>query len=251
MISLQKLSTFTRAQAFAAHLGFSIALILTVFCIIRFVWYPDVLFSLANGKDILLILSGVDVVLGPLIMLVIFNPKKKSLKFDVGAVLVCQIAFMAYGCWTVYAARPVYIAFNNSYFGLATASEVDPKDQQKASLKSLSTMPLFGPEFVGSIMPADQKEKDRIVFLSGVGLGIQHLPQYFTELEKQKAALIAAAHPAQDFDKLEADYQAKLRAFESEARANGKEVGFVPLQHHSAGAFVAVDKGTGKPIKTL
>ncbi len=126
-----RLSSLSRLQAFGFHFLASATVIAVIFGLVKLVWYPNQLFEAANGFELLKILVLVDLVLGPLIMLIIFNPKKKSLKFDVSAVLICQLMFMAYGVWSLYAVRPVYIAYVENQFFLVKANEIEDSDLDK------------------------------------------------------------------------------------------------------------------------
>ncbi len=62
MIGLRSLN---RYQASAGHLGFSLMLGVAVFVLFRYLWYPDALFALAGADKLLLLVVGIDVVMGP------------------------------------------------------------------------------------------------------------------------------------------------------------------------------------------
>ena len=49
---------------------------------------------------------GVAVVIGSLITLVIFDLKKKALKFDLSVIAALQLAALAYGCHVRFESRP-------------------------------------------------------------------------------------------------------------------------------------------------
>ena len=95
-----RLSSLSRLQAFGFHFLASAAVIAIIFSFVKLVWYPHQLFEAANGFDLLKILVLVDLILGPLIMLIIFNPAKKSLKIDVSTVIECQLLLLGYGVWS-------------------------------------------------------------------------------------------------------------------------------------------------------
>ena len=46
---------------------------------------------------LILLMIGVDVVIGPLLTLIVFDPKKKHLKFDLVVIAALQLAALAYG----------------------------------------------------------------------------------------------------------------------------------------------------------
>ncbi len=106
-----QLKSLNRWKAAAIHLGVSAVIAATVVTIMLLVWYPPPYFDAMGGQGLLKILVGVDVTLGPLLTLIIFDAKKKSLKFDLSVIAALQIAALAYGVWVMFEARPVYTAF--------------------------------------------------------------------------------------------------------------------------------------------
>ena len=82
---------FNRWQAFGGHLSFSLLLGLAVFALFRWVWYPDALFELGGAGKLMALVVGIDVVLGPLLTLIVFNPRKRSLIWDLAVILALQI----------------------------------------------------------------------------------------------------------------------------------------------------------------
>ena len=80
------LASLDRWKASLIHLAISAAIGLAVVTLMLVVWYSRPYFK-AMGEDMLiLLLIGVDVVIGPLITLIIFDPKKKGLKLDLGVI---------------------------------------------------------------------------------------------------------------------------------------------------------------------
>src|SRR5258708_32700411 len=109
----------TRWRASGLHLFLSIAIAAAVLALMLSLWYPGPLFEAAGGNDLLFILVGVDVVIGPLITLVIFRSGKRGLKFDLAVIGVLQIGALVYGMHVVYLARPAFIAFAKDQFTVA------------------------------------------------------------------------------------------------------------------------------------
>ena len=71
-----------RFQACATHLLASGAAALLSSALVFLLWYPGLLSYASGVISIFLMLLWVDVVLGPLITLIVFNTKKKELKRD-------------------------------------------------------------------------------------------------------------------------------------------------------------------------
>src|SRR5258708_25743002 len=106
----------TRWQASGLHLLISVAVAAAVFALMLSLWYPGPLFEAAGGDDLLFILVGVDVVVGPLITLVIFRSGKRGLKFDLAVIGMLQIAALAYGVYALDLARPPFLGLVKDQF---------------------------------------------------------------------------------------------------------------------------------------
>src|SRR5437762_8514172 len=105
------LVSLNRWKAAAIHLGLSALIAITVVTAMLLVWYPPPYFNTAGGQGLLKILVGVDICLGPLLTLIIFDPRKKSLRLDLSIIAMVQVAALVYGVWIMFEARPVYAAF--------------------------------------------------------------------------------------------------------------------------------------------
>ena len=117
MLRLAKLS---RWQAGAGHLLLSAAIGAAVLAAMILVWYAPPYFEAAGGNDLVLLMVGVDVTLGPLLTLAVFNPAKGigKLRFDLAVIACCQVAALAYGVHVMYVARPAYLVFAVDRFDL-------------------------------------------------------------------------------------------------------------------------------------
>src|SRR6185436_15534923 len=73
-----RLASFNRRQAAGVHFALSVVIAATVLAALLLVWYPQPYFRLAGGAGLMIILIGVDVVMGQLMTLVVFDPSKKS-----------------------------------------------------------------------------------------------------------------------------------------------------------------------------
>jgi hypothetical protein len=99
------LQSFDRWKAAGLHLALSALIALTVVLLLLAVWYPQPYFQAMGGEKLLRLLIGVDVVLGPLITLIIFDPRKPALKWDLAAIAALQVTALAYGGVVMFQAR--------------------------------------------------------------------------------------------------------------------------------------------------
>ena len=117
-----KLTSISRYQAFASHLAISLIILAILSFIIVKYWYTGMLFEIANGWKAIGIIAGVDIILGPLLTLFIFNPNKKSLPFDLSTIALIQIVALMYGTWTIHQSRPVAITYLHNGFSTLYAN---------------------------------------------------------------------------------------------------------------------------------
>lgn len=243
-----RLSSLSRLQAFGFHFLASATVIAVIFGLVKLVWYPNQLFEAANGFELLKILVLVDLVLGPLVMLIIFNPKKKSLKFDVSTVLICQVVFMAYGVWSLFTVRPVYIAYVENQFFLVKANEIEDSDLDKVEHTQFKNLPLFGPVFVGTKAPESDQKREEIMFARLGGMGIQNLPQYYVPIEDVQTQVRANSKILSQLNTNSEDKK-QLENLLAKAEKQGQKLLFSPLQTKGRQLFVAVDAASGQALR--
>ena len=109
-------------------------------------WYAYPYREISGGRELFMLVIAVDVVMGPLITLMIFNRAKprRELVIDLSIVALLQLAALGYGLWTVYAARPVHLAFEYQRLNVVHAADIDPETLPQAP-PALQSLPLTGP----------------------------------------------------------------------------------------------------------
>lgn len=142
MLLKKELTEYSRYQAFAMHMAISLVLFLFLLVCITQYWYPGILFDTANGWKAVGLIVGIDLILGPLLTLLVFNPNKSSIKFDLAIIALIQVAALIYGTWTIHHTRPVALAFvNNHFITIFAKNELGQMVSQKT--KELGTYELF------------------------------------------------------------------------------------------------------------
>ena len=147
----------SRWKAFGIHLLISSVILLVLLAIIMWVWFPGILFSVDGGWTGLRIVIGVDLVLGPLMTLVVFNTDKPELKYDLAAIGIFQFACMAAGMWIVYSERPLALVLaHDTVYSLAT-QEFEDFEKDPAILKEF---PGSFPKLIYTEMPENEVAAD-------------------------------------------------------------------------------------------
>lgn len=107
------LTHLNRYQAFGIHFLASLVIFALLTALIFFYWFPGILrVADPSWQQILMVIAGVDLVLGPALTLIVFNPTKKSLKMDLSIIAALQIAALAYGSYTVHNTRPLALSLS-------------------------------------------------------------------------------------------------------------------------------------------
>jgi hypothetical protein len=243
----------SRLKAFSIHLAISAAIAASVIALMLLLWYAPPFFSALGGKHVLLILLGVDVTLGPLFTLIIFNPLKsrKALTFDLSVIAILQTAALIYGMNVVFQARPVFVVFSKDSFDLVTANMLSKEDIAKAKNPNYRSLPLTGPAYVYTEMPADVKERNEVVFGAFSGKDLPQFPQYYMPYEEHRAVAGQAAKPVAELKELNPDRSTDI---ENLVHASGRaesDLGYLPLRAKYRDQAVLVGKNDGKILGLL
>ncbi|MES2073378.1 MAG: TfpX/TfpZ family type IV pilin accessory protein [Pseudomonadota bacterium] len=247
---MMKLQTLNRFHAFGWHLLISIAVALLSSSLVFLLWYPGLL-ALASGvRDIFLLLLLVDVTLGPVITLIIFNPQKKELKYDLMIVAAVQLAALLYGLHTVYVARPAYMVFTLDRFDLVYANLISEKNLDKVTKAEFQSLPLFGPKVVAVRRPDDIKAQNEILFgsLSG-GDDLPQMPQYYIPYAELKADVIKRTQTLTELKNLNKDKSSIVDALVAKYASTKIDVGYLPLKGKAKDLVVIVDRQTGEILE--
>lgn len=238
----------SRLRACAIHLACSAVVAAVLVFLITTVWYPSPLFELAQGRHIFLLLIGCDVTLGPVITLIIFNIRKprRELVRDLAIVVAVQVAAMVYGVSTLLQARPAYIVYNAGQFNVPLANELVAGTEAAASEQPVGA-PWFGPALVGTRLPTETKESNRLLFSAVAGHGdVFEMPRYFVAYADVKREAASRARAA---DVLARDLRldpARVRAAVAGYEGRGANVGYLPLVIRQTLAVAAVSLPDGE-----
>jgi len=244
-------TAFSRWQASGTHLLISLTIAAAVVTLMLSLWYPQPLFEAAGGNDLLFILVGVDVVLGPLLTLIVFKSGKRGMKFDLALIGLVQIAALAYGVTVVFLARPAFIVFVKDRFEMVSVVELGPAELAAAKYPEFRAPPWSGPLLVAADMPVDPGERKKLIELAMGGFDLQHYPRYYVPYAERTKEVLA-----------QADTVARLRATEPVTAKEVDEylvssgtkedaVRCLLLRTRFAWVAVLVDANTARPVKML
>lgn len=182
--------------------------------------------SAIGGYEIFFLIVGIDVVLGPALTLVVFNPKKKWLVLDLAVIAVVQMSAFLYGVSTLLEARPAYIAALGKYFQVIQSSEITDGNLSKAK----TTLPLWGPKLVGVKDPTDPVDISAAQAMESVGGGKGHMPHLHIPYADMKDEILKNAEDFETLEKNNADKKSEIQAWLKSNDCDEKTCKYQPIK---------------------
>ena len=242
---------FKAASQFAfKHLLFSVLVAILVAIIVFQVWFPHPFRELAGGRDLFWLIVSVDVVCGPLLSWVLYNPikSKKELFLDLSLVVLIQIAALVYGLYSLSNARPVAMVFEVDRFRAVVMADIQEPDWLEAKRLNIP-IPYWGVQYFG-IRQAKTSDEN----LESIDLGLQGIepsmrPQWWAALADSKQAVLNKAKPV---EVLKAKYPNSKTAIDQAIQSSQlppEQLVWLPLvSRRSTEWTVFVNKNTGFPV---
>lgn len=183
----------SRWKAAGIHLSLSVLIGLAAAALIFGVWYPPPFSRAAGGEKLILVLLGVDLVIGPLLTLIVYRHGKKGMRFDLAVIALLQIGALLYGLNVVSHARPAFIVGAIDRFVIVSAEALDDKDLAEAKQPQYRHRSWTGPHVVSAIPPADSQAHNDLVFSGAGGKDIERFPKYYADYADNAPMLMQRA----------------------------------------------------------
>ncbi|MDH0865511.1 TfpX/TfpZ family type IV pilin accessory protein [Mitsuaria sp. GD03876] len=237
-----------RLKASLLHFTFTLVVAASVAAIVFLLWYPWPYSEVSGGATLFLLIVGVDVVLGPLITLVVFDVTKRKAELwrDMVVVVALQLAGLAYGTHTMFVARPVVLALEGERFRVAIAADVVEAELPKAP-EGLRSLSLTGPKLVGTRDARGDETFDAVMAAMG-GADLGQRPSFWRLWDEPSRAAarkagkpvaeLLAKHPAQADD---------LRAAVAKTGKPIEQLIYIPMLAKRNDWSVLLDKTSGDP----
>lgn len=164
-----------KIRATSIHFSLSVCVFAVLLYFLIFQWYPGILFATDGGWQGLQILGAVDLILGPLLTFIVFNPRKprREIITDLSLIGLVQICALAWGTHIVYDQRPVALAFWKGAIYSAKTERFDKQHITPEQLANFGTTPVL----VYAKEPADAKNQVQSVTLAMTD-GISEFEQF-------------------------------------------------------------------------
>jgi hypothetical protein len=210
-------------QAASIHLLCSVGVALLAAALVFGLWYPFPYRELSGGRELFLLIVAVDVVCGPLLTLVLFNPAKPRAELwrDLGLVALIQLGALGYGLWTVWEARPLFLVQEIDRFKVIAAPDLNAS--------SIAALPAAlrpgwwsGPLTVAIREPKDAQERQTVLFDSVQGgRDYAERPEFYLPYEGATALKsLQRARPLAVFLQKQPDQQGAARQLALEKGAD-------------------------------
>jgi len=237
------LSAINRFQAFGLHIAISMAIGCLGAVVVFLVWYPGVLAYASNVTTIFLMLLGIDITLGPVITLIIYDTKKKELRRDLLLVSLLQFSALCYGLHTMFVARPVYIVYNAGQFDVAYANDITQRNLDKVTNVAFKKNPVFSPELVSVQLPDDPAVIAQIIKNSITGgPDPYYQPEYYVPYLQQRKAILEALKPMSKLTEYNANNLVSVNRLIEKYRSLNQDVGYLVVKARAHNVTAIVDR---------
>jgi len=178
-----------RLKALGLHLLGSASALSLILGALYLGWYRWPGWHLTDVTGVVVVLVGVDVVLGPLMTFIVASASKprRDLVRDISIIVAVQLAALAYGTMSLWNGRPLYYAYSETVLQLVQAYDIDAEESAAGRRQNPAFAPHWysSPRWIWAPLPQDSDTRQKIVTsaVSG-GDDVISMPQYFKPWEQ-------------------------------------------------------------------
>jgi hypothetical protein len=230
-----------RLKAFSLHLLGSATALTLILGTLYFGWYRWPGWRLADAAQVVAVLIGVDLVIGPLITFVIASNSKARhvLARDIGIIVAVQVCALIYGATSLWNGRPLYYAFSVNVLQQVQAYDIDAAEADLGRQKNPGLAPHWysTPRWIWAPLPQDPEEAQRIVNGTITGADdVISMPRYFKPWEQGLPSLREQLKKVDDLAYFSRGEKKKLKEHLQAAGFSTDQMNTMPLT------------GRGKPL---
>lgn len=219
-------------RAVAWHLFGSLVVACLVAVVVFGFVYPVPYAQMLSGLWLFFLVVGIDLVCGPLLTFIIFDPVKsrRELAFDLSVVVFLQMAALIYGLHTVWLGRPIYLAYELDRLRVITLADIQPEGISKIP-SNISAPGWRKPSLIG-VRVAHVGDPDHLaqlqLFLNGQDVAFQ--PEYWAPYEIFYSQVLAHSHPLFQLSRKHPDSQNAIHAAVSKTGLAPERLRWLPVQ---------------------
>jgi hypothetical protein len=246
--STDRASLRRRAVAAVIHLFASAAVAGLAALLVFALWYPMPFREVSGGRELFVLLVSVDVLMGPLITLAVFDVQKprQELLRDISLVTLLQLGALAYGLHTASVARPAIVALEGDRLRVVRMIDLPMADPAPA-LESLRVSAWSGPRFVATRKPEPSEFEDALDRgLAGEDIGMR--PDFWLPSEQTRAAFSQAAMPLDRLVRMRPERKADLDRAVAATGHPAAQLGYLPILARRTDWSALVDRRSGEIV---
>jgi len=184
-----------RLKAFFTHLILSAFVIGLFLLVVYFIWYPGPYYIIHSTFDVVKILVGVDLVLGPLLTLLLFDIGKssKELTLDISLVVLVQISALLWGMHVTYTMRPLAAAYYGRDFYTITGRDLGESNSNYPILPKFYEKPKL--VYVKPIQDQQERLRNYTQVLNAEVKSQVFRPEYYVDIADYYDRVIKNSKP--------------------------------------------------------
>jgi hypothetical protein len=241
----------SRWKAAAIHSSISAVIAVAIGALLFGLWYPPPYFHAAGADQLVLLLVGVDLVIGPLLTLIVFRAGKPGLKFDVVTIAVLQAVALLYGMSVILESRPIFLVATLDRFELVSANEITDADLGLGTRPDFRTRSWTGAQLATAELPTSIEERNELATQALKGRDIQNMPRYYRDYAEGAKSLIAHAQPLDALQQKKPQSRTKIAEWLRNSGRAADATAWVPLHARKADLIMLLDKQTAQPLGAL
>ncbi|MDW5441074.1 TfpX/TfpZ family type IV pilin accessory protein [Polaromonas sp. SM01] len=223
----------SRFSAAGIHLALSLVVAALAAWLVFVLWYPYPYRDISGGRELFFIVIAVDVVMGPLLTLTVFNRRKpvRELRRDLTVIGLLQLTALTYGLWTLSVARPVHLGFELDRFRVVHAIDI-PEEELNLAPPAFRQLPWTGPTLLSVRDFNSEKESFEATLVALKGGPLSARPELWQSYENARPKIVKVAKPLRD---LKNRFPAQVNVIDAALKSDSgnsnatRLIGYVPM----------------------
>lgn len=240
----------SRFQVFQRRLAPTLAALLLVWAVARLLWFPGPYFEMLGIGKLVLVLVGVNLVVGPGLTALVFRAGKPGLIFDFVALALLEVTILGWATYSIYLRAPAYVVFAVDRFEVVSAGEID---RAMISDPRLRRRPGHEPRLVFAEMPAAPEKLDKLlddVLLQGLP-DIDRQPEFWKPYSAGIAKVKQQARPLADLLAPDDERAHLVRRWLASTAAEPQAFVYLPIRAKARFSAMIVHADIGYPVGVI
>ncbi|PVY57375.1 MULTISPECIES: TfpX/TfpZ family type IV pilin accessory protein [unclassified Simplicispira] len=238
-----------RLRASAIHLGISLCAATMAAVLVFWLWYPYPYREISGGRSLFILVVAVDIIVGPLVTLIIFNKNKprRELVSDFMIIGALQVLALGYGLWTVFVARPVYLVYEYDRLSVVHAVDINDGILSKAP-PSLQKLPVTGPSLIALRKFKNASEQFDATMQALAGIPLSARSDLWQPYASRTGDVLKSARPVKNLRERFASQAALIDQAISETGRSVDSLRYLPMVDREKVWTVLIDAENAEPL---